>query len=129
MLQKDEREGSRTWKSQRRRTEGRLYGIEERESKVESPVWLEGERQLVTVANTVLAPISNPFGSSWLCAPTPFFPKATLWQFLNSVYYNTSSPASFSHLIIPACFPLYEIPHLERTYFFPTASSLLSLLA
>lgn len=44
----------------------RHYGIGDKslkvkkEVKLDGPVWLEGERQLVAVANIVLAPVSNP---------------------------------------------------------------------
>lgn len=48
MLQKDDGQEGRTWKSQRRGTED-ITELERGKSKVESLVWLEGERQLVTV--------------------------------------------------------------------------------
>lgn len=53
----------------------RHYGIGERESKVESSVWLERERQLVTVGNTVLAPISNPLDPAGCVRPLHFSRK------------------------------------------------------
>lgn len=56
-----------------------------KEAKVETPGWLEGDRQLVAVASVVLAPVSNP----WIqLAPAPFFLETTLRQTLNSVCYS-----------------------------------------